>query len=231
MIAWIVLLSVALGGGTPRTVTEDEIKQAVEQFVRAKIGNAHQEVRIEFRSVPNKIANIPHDAQLHIVDDNVPTLQDVVILPVEIVTNDRVLHTFLVSLRVRTFDPVIVANETIGNRQQAEVIPVTIEQRETTALPADRLTTREQLQGKRTKQIVRRGAVLRQSMFEEMPLVQQGSVVTLVVKTGQVLVRTAAIAREDGTSGALVRVQRLGSNELFSARVVDERTVELANDK
>lgn len=231
MIAWIIVLSLALNDGTPRTVTADDIKQAVEQFVRAKIGGAHQEVRIEFRTVPNKIVNIPHDAQLHIVDDTVPTLQDVIILPVEILASDRVLRTFLVSLRIRTFDPVIVANETIGNHQQAEAIPVTVEQRETTTLPADRLTTRDQLKGKRTKQIIRRGAVLRQNMFEEMPVIQQGSVVTLIVKAGQVFVRTAAIAREDGTSGALVRVQRLGSNELFSARVVDERTVELANEK
>jgi len=59
--------------------------------------------------------------------------------------------------------------------------------------------------------------------------VQQGSVVTLIVRTGAVLVRTSAIVREDGLPGALIRVQKLGSNELFSARVVDAQTVEVLN--
>jgi flagella basal body P-ring formation protein FlgA len=68
-------------------------------------------------------------------------------------------------------------------------------------------------------------------MFEYMPLVRQGSVVTLVVKTGAVLVRTAAIVREDGLAGERIRVQKLGSPELFSARVVDAETVELTNEQ
>ncbi len=230
MIVWMLIGLLTLGGNdATRPVGEEEIKQVVEQYVYQRVGASSQEVRVEFRSVPNKILNIPKDARLQVATEATPELQGNVTLPVEVVQGERVVHTFLVSLRIRTFGQVLIATETIGKHQEGASIPVLMEQRETTTLGPDLLTAREQLQGKRTKQIIRRGAVLRQSMFEETPIVQQGSVVTLIVRTGAVLVRTSAIVREDGLPGALIRVQKLGSNELFSARVVDAQTVEVVN--
>lgn len=232
MTTWILIgLLTCVGGDATRTVEEDEIRQIVEQYVLSRIGPSSQDVRVEFRSVPNKILNLPKQARLRVATEAAPDLQGNVILPVEVVHGDRVVHTFLVSLRVRTFGQVLIAAETMGKHQQAVAIPISMEQRETTTLPPDVLTSREQLAGKRTKQLIRRGAVLRESMFEVMPVVQQGSVVTLLVKTGAVLVRTAAIVREDGLPGDRIRVQKLGSNELFSARVVDAQTVELMNEQ
>lgn len=232
MTTWMLIGLLAFcAGDATRSVEEDEIKSVVQQYVQSRLGSSSQEVRVEFRSIPNRILNIPKDARLHVVTESVPDLQGNVILPVEVVHADRVVHTFLVSLRVRTFGQVLVAAETMGKHQQGSAIPVVIEQRETTTLPPDVLTSPEQLQGKRTRQFIRRGAVLRQSMFESQPLIRQGSVVTLVVKTGAVLVRTAAIVREDGLAGDRIRVQKLGSHEVFSARVVDAETVELTNEQ
>ncbi len=231
-MTWILIgLLPFVGGDATRTVEEDEIRQVVQQYVQTRMGSSAQDLRVEFRSVPNKILNIPKDARLRVATETAPDLQGNIMVPVEVVHGDRVVHTFLVSLRVRTFGQVLIAVETMGKHQPGTAIPVLMEQRETTTLPRDVLTSREQLQGKRTKQLIRRGAVLYGSMFETQPVVQQGSVVTLLVKSGAVLVRTAAIVREDGLLGERIRVQQLGSNELFSARVVDAQTVELMNEQ
>ena len=64
-------------------------------------------------------------------------------------------------------------------------------------------------------------------MFEPIPVVNQGSTVTLIMKSNNVTVKTKAIVREDGKSGDVVLVQKKGSRERLKARVVDQHTVEL----
>lgn len=75
--------------------------------------------------------------------------------------------------------------------------------------------------------MIRQGAILTESMFENIPVVNQGDLVTLLVRTNSVLIKTRAVAREDGGSGDVVLVQKEGSRDRLKARVLDRFTVEL----
>lgn len=229
-LAWLLIGGVLAGGGETRSIEQEEIRRVVEQYVHQCLAPMQQEVRIEFRSMPTRVANIARDARLQVGEVAASRLRGNVLVPVEVFRENRVEHTFLVSLRVRTFGRVLVAAQRIEKQARAESIPLVVEERETTLLPPDVLTTRELLAGMQTRQIIQRGAVLRAGMFEPIPTVRQGSIVTLLTRAGSVTVRTQAIVRDDARSGERVRVQKAGSHEILTARVIDEQTVELIHE-
>lgn len=227
----LIAIAVLLGSGSEtRTVEQSEIMQLVEHYVQDRLASLQQEVRVEFRSVPIRLVNIPRDAHLQVADVPASQLRGSVTVPVEVLHRGRVQHTFLVSLRVRTYGRVLVAGARVDKQTRGDEMPVLVEERETTSLPDDILTTRDVLSHLRTRQIIQRGAILRTGMFEHIPTIHQGSVVTVIVQAGAVTVRTQAVAREDGHNGDRVRVQKLGSHEILTARVIDEQTVELLQE-
>lgn len=227
----ILCSAMFLVGGPTRIVDEQEIKKVVEQFVYSKLDTSKEKISIEYRSVPSKVLNIPKEATLRVVAEQHTDLRNGVLLPVEVSCNDRVEHTFLVSLKIRRYARVLIASAKIEKRDLGELIAATEEMMETTTLPPDVITNHDKLKGRRAKRIVKQGTVLTESMFEKIPTVSQGSTVTLLVKTKSVVIKAKAIVREDGGTGDIVEVQKAGTGDRFKARVVDEHTVEMLVQK
>lgn len=227
----ILSASMLFVGGLTRNVDETEIKKTVEEFLFAKLDTSKEKLSIEYRSLPSKVLNVPKDATLRVVVDQHTDLRNGVMLPVEVSYKNHVEHTFLVSLKIRRYAQVLIASARIEKREPGEMIAATEETIETTALPSDVITNHEMLKHKRAKRMVKQGAVLTESMFESVPIVNQGSTVTLLVKTNNVVIRMQAIVREDGGLGDIVSVQKAGTSERFKARVVNEQTVEMIAQK
>ncbi len=223
----LLLMTLIFLAGDKRTVQESEIKEVVEKFIASHFEDSVVEYRLEYRNLPTKVMNIPQKATLHVAAEPETPLRGSVLIPVEVFANNRVEHTFVVSVKLRTYERVFIATEKIEKREPADEIAATEEKIETTNLPPDVIKSHAALTGKRSKQIIRQGAVLRESMFERIPVVHQGSRVTLIMKRNNVVVRASAIAREDGGSGDVVVVQKEGSSNRLKARVVDANTVEL----
>jgi flagella basal body P-ring formation protein FlgA len=231
MLMFCSILFAALTGiATTRNLEEREVRLAVEQFVNAKLASldgTKETFSIEFRSVPRRILDIPRHATLRVVDDVRKELRNNVMLPVEVVSNGRVGHVFFVTVKIRRFGDVLVAPETIEKNRHGDSLTVEEAHVETTSLPADLMTDRTKLLGKRAKRIITKGSVLTESMFEPLPTVFQGSPVTLILKVNGVLITTSAVVREDGLTGDFVLVQKAGAGDRFKARVLDGHTVEL----
>jgi flagella basal body P-ring formation protein FlgA len=221
LAVWFILLS-----GPTRTVTAEEIRVVVDRFVYGKLGRAG-ETAIEYRSVPTRVLNVPLNAQLRVVADPTLRLRDGVMLPVEVYHDNRVEHTFIVSIKIRTYGTVLRASVNVDKGKGGEAIAAAEATTETTTLPGDVITDSSVLAGKRTKRMIRQGAVLTESMFENIPLVNQGDLVTLLVRTNSVLIKARAVAREDGGSGDVVLVEKEGSRDRLKARILDRFTVEL----
>lgn len=217
-----------------RSLAEQEIKKVIEQFVSSKLTaqlSAGQEFSVEFRNVPVHVSVSVKGATLRVVDKGSMPLRNTALLPVEVVQNGRVEHTFLVSVKIRRFGKVLIASDKIEKGQSGDSISARTEQVETTMLTEDVIADKEKLAGKRAKRIVKAGSVLTESMFEGVPTITQGSPVTLSVKSNSVVIGVQAIAREDGAKGDIIAVQRVGSGNRYAARVVDEKTVELVSQK
>lgn len=214
--------------GVTRNIDEQEIKKVVEQFVYSRLDTSKEKCSIEYRSVPSKVLNVPKDATLCVVVDQHTELRNGIMLSVEVSSREHVEHTFLVSLRIRRYARVLVASAKVEKREAGNLIAVNDEMMETTTLPSDVVTNREAIKDKRAKRMIKQGAVLMESMFERVPIVNQGSAVTLLVKANGIVIKTQAIVRQDGATGDIVAVQKMGSGEKLKARVIDEHTVEMS---
>ena len=231
IVNYIAALLFVFTNGPTRSVSADEIRQLVDRFVYTKLDSAKNAVTIEYRSLPTRVLNVSERAQLRVVSDPTVVLRNGVMLPVEVYYGNHVEHTFIVSLRIRTYGRVVRAADNIEKGEAGERITVIDEMVETTTLPDDFIADSQNLVGMRTKRMLRKGAVLVESMFESIPLINQGDAITLLVRNNNVVIKARAVACEDGASGDVVMVEKVGSRERLKASVLDKFTVELIAQK
>lgn len=226
---WLLLnmcvgLVVAVAG---RTAEAPELQHVVRTYILSHIDTTVASVDVEFRSLPTRVINIPEGGGLRVVHTPYKRLRGNVILPVEVFSPLRVEHTFLVSVRVREYRRALRATAQVEKGTAAERIAVSTDRIESTNSSGEVLTSPAQLGGFRTKRVITAGTVITRDMLEPVPLVNQGSLVKLIVRAGSVVITTSAVVKEDGCAGAIVLVQKKGTGERLKARVVDEETVEL----
>ena len=84
------------------------------------------------------------------------------------------------------------------------------------------------LDGKRAKVSIHPGQAIRASMVEEVPLVERGDRVTILLKTPPLLISTFGKAEEEGTMGKIIRVVNLSSQKRIYAEIVGEKLVQVS---
>jgi flagella basal body P-ring formation protein FlgA len=208
-------------------VPRAEFENVVERFILDRYMSTPTAATVEFRSVPDDISVRGHDYVLRVSESTAATLSGNVSLPVEVVADGRQEYVCMVSVRVRTFDTVLVAGRQLGKHQRIELSDVRRVRIETTGLRGMALRSEEALAGLRCARIITAGSVLTEDIVEPVPDVLQGSTVKLVVKGKNFTFSSNAIAGEDGMKGEQIIVRRVGSPGRLQARVVDRSTVEV----
>lgn len=227
----VLLIIMAMWFGDTGTVVKPEaLKRAVEEYVHNQFAGSAQTVVIEFRSLPNEIVVSNAGYSFRVAPEGPPRLSGNTSVPVEIVVQDKVERRVLVPIKVRTFGNVAVAAKQL--MQHALMLKDNVEMQtvETTTLPQDVVTSVEALREKRTTRIISQGSVLRESMIEHIPLVQQDETVTLIVKLKGVEVSTRVLAKENGRRGEYILVQKMETHEKLKAKVVNNKIVQLDVD-
>ncbi|OGR08393.1 MAG: flagella basal body P-ring formation protein FlgA, partial [Deltaproteobacteria bacterium RIFOXYD12_FULL_50_9] len=81
--------------------------------------------------------------------------------------------------------------------------------------------------GKRLNTSLTAGAILYAALLTSPPLVARGDLVTIQIRTANLLVTVPGEVRNGGAAGDLVRVKNLMSRKEIFARVIDPGTVEV----
>jgi flagella basal body P-ring formation protein FlgA len=138
----------------------------------------------------------------------------------------------LVQAFVRTFENVLLARKDL---KRGEVMGSTekifdsflIEKIETTFLRDDFVSDARAILGKRVRKLIKKGEVIFESYFEDLPLVKAGEKVRVIAKVGNVKVETFGIAKADGKLNDFIRILNPASGKLFDARIVNRGVVEV----
>jgi flagella basal body P-ring formation protein FlgA len=216
----ILLVVGLLFSGTNSAVAQgDRLKQAVEEFIRQHYHGTSEEVRLEFRTVPELGTAVPSGADLR-VQPTGGSLRGTLILPVELVVEGSVQRRYLVTVRVRTFGDALAAKTMIPKEAPLSADVVEPQRIETTRFSGEQIGAVEELVGMRAARIIMPGTILTRAMVEQQPLVIRSAAVDLEVRSRAVVIVTKAIAREDGRPGETIEVERIGSRERMRATVV-----------
>jgi flagella basal body P-ring formation protein FlgA len=138
---------------------------------------------------------------------------------------ENIIKTVSVSVEVSMIVDCLVANAPInvGDRFDDLIIAPR-------AITSDKqlpLTDMAQLIGKQAKLYIQSGTPIYPSMCENIPLVNPGNHVNIIVEHGQIKVMAQGIAKQKGGKGDTIRVANLGSNRMIMAEVIDSLTVAL----
>ena len=85
----------------------------------------------------------------------------------------------------------------------------------------------DEIVGQRAKARIRRGSVLRREMFEPVPVVHRGDIVTIFVETESFRITAPGEVLEEGGEGDVVRVCNLTSKNKVYGFVRDSKQVEV----
>jgi flagella basal body P-ring formation protein FlgA len=225
-----LIVSILLLFNSSITITKIDIERFVSDYVAERLSAEQEPYEIEFRTVPESFELNASEYTLHINPDRGVSFRGNISLPVDVVADGRTNRRLIVSLRVRRYGEVFIASGSIPRHADIDpdqLVRLTVE---TTMLPDDLVTKREQIAGKRSNRNINEGVILRESMLETAPMIHSGDPVTLEVRRGSVTVTTAAVARGDGAAGDIIQVQRAGTHERLRARVINNRKVVLVNE-
>lgn len=133
---------------------------------------------------------------------------------------------------VRTFENVLLARKDLKRGEVMEsnekiFDSFSIEKIETTFLRDDFVSDARAILGKKVRKLIKKGEIIFESYFEDLPLVKAGERVRVIAKIGNVKVETFGIAKGDGKLNDFIRVLNPASGKLIDARVVDKGVVEV----
>ncbi len=214
---------VSLHGGTK--VSAAALESAVRAFLAERQGALQVQPDITFRSVPAEIAIAESTYTLHVAADGRTSWKGPIGLRVEIESRGQIVHRCMVSVLIRTYADVLVAERPIGRHMAPAADDVRALRMETTMLQRPMLENGADLAAMRTRQIVTRGSILYADLFEQVPLVLQGDHVRVRVQTGGVTLSAEGTAREDGNRGEYITVDIDGRRDRVRARVDGVRSV------
>ncbi|MFD1007334.1 flagellar basal body P-ring formation chaperone FlgA [Oceanisphaera ostreae] len=122
-----------------------------------------------------------------------------------------------VPVRVRVLKPVVTALDPISRNTLLQAQHLHIEYQDEVLLRGDIFSSTNELIGSRSKRDLRPGQPIRSS---QLCVVCKGDKVSILAKTGGLMLKTDGIAEEDGSFNDRIQVSNLNSGRKISARVM-----------
>ncbi len=223
----ILFTSVCLGETEIQSL---QIERFVEKYIRNNITDTTKEILVEFRNIPSRITVPCDEYSLRIVDEIGSAFKGNISLPIEIICGRNLYRRLIVSVKIRTFENVLVASTFINRNETVLNDKITFKKIETTTLPNDVIKESSELNGKRTRRIINEGSILFGSSLENQPAVKRHNILDLVVNTRYVKITTKVIAKEDADINEIISVEEIGSRKKLKAVVLNNKTVEIKLD-
>ncbi|HUI64432.1 MAG TPA: flagellar basal body P-ring formation chaperone FlgA [Bacteroidota bacterium] len=226
ILAVIFPLSGSCTSGATSVVAGSRLRGAVEAFVGQQPLRPGEELRVEYRALPDSVEVPDGPVSLTVDPSSAPVLRGYVALAVEVSVSGKCIRRVLVQLLVHTFAPALMATRFLDAHSVIGRDDVRVATLETTQWKHTALGSPDDLAGRRTRRIIPEGGVLYEDFLEEIPLVKCGDHVMLKAASKRVNISADAIALEDGRAGKIINVKTAYSRERVKARVLDSGVVE-----
>jgi len=224
----ILFILLFFGDAEKTALTPDDFRRTITSYIDAQLDNKGIEREIEFRSLPKEIVIPKRDVALRVSQSEPIGTRGYVAIPVEVLVNGKVDRVILCSVNIRTFQNVFVVVKGVGKGNAFDETWAVLQRVETTKYSdCDLITFRGQLTGVQTKRMLKERTILRAEYFEPIPAVRQNDIVSVLVKTNNVVIGAAGIAKQEGCIGDEIKIQRLGSKEILTAKIVGKNIVEV----
>lgn len=177
--------------------------------------------RIEF-SIDDKTAG----SQKYLIDEErEPRLnRNLLLLPVKIVDRKKNVSKSFITIRIKLYKTVLVANQEINKDEILSSFQFRSELKDVALLSGTPVTETGQLTGSRSRARLKNGTVLLKEMIETIPDILPEDRLLLHAGRNGVDITTEVTAREKGNIGDVIRVIS-EQKKIFTARIIDKYNV------
>lgn len=142
---------------------------------------------------------------------------------------DKQLYVSIpLSLTVRVFKEVVIANRTVSRKEILTRKVLSLKRSDITYLPRNILTDISAVEGKVAERFIPANTVLTGSMIGVPLAVKRGNIVTLLLADDLISIVTKGKAMENGRVGEVIRVKNLDSRKDVYGKVVDSQTIRVS---
>ena len=205
----------------------EELRRAVRDHVLEQTGLSAEDIICDFVQVPTAFAIPTGEVTYTVVPLSNKRYSGYQAFSVCVRIDGIDAAAKRVSVKIRQFRPVVVAQRRIGRDEVIGEEQIKLERREVTNSIGNFFTHTADVVGKRAMRSVSAGVLLTDVMVGKPLAVRRNDYVTLRARYGAVTVRTKCIALKDACVGESVDVMNKDSKKIIRARVVAPNLVEL----
>jgi flagella basal body P-ring formation protein FlgA len=197
----------------------------IDNYLKGYFADSGEEYEVQFRHLPEPDIKATSGAVFKVSSAKEEKLRDNVVIIVSAFKNGKVIKSYPVSLKIRCFRRILVANQNINHHQILSPEMFSYERRETTRMLQPPLTNVDAVKGKWATRLISRGSVVTVDKIEPIPAIKQGDLVTIAFDAEDFQITAQGRARKSGLIGEEIPVLNLDSLKEINAKVRDARTV------
>lgn len=221
----LLIIGLSLGGpGQSEANMNEDIARRVVEMTRSQWGLDNLRFQIAVRKVPSFPDELNYNSQTDsIALTPLTSAKPVGLFPllIEIFTNhegnDAKASRSQMTLNIKVFDSVLVADERIKLGSLVDRSMFKSKWTEITKIKDKAIREIATIEGKRFKRNIPAGEMITASALENIPDVEYGDVVSILLRKGALAVRATGSALQKGYTGEIIRVKNIASRKIVSA--------------
>jgi len=197
-------------------ITGNSADKKIDNYLKEKLSGYD---KYEF-----EIVRIPGEDFEFILEDNVKLTSGLNYLPVKVKKKNSGYKQTYIIIRLKLYKKVFVLQDDIPQRQVINPEKLDIKSVELTNLKGTPIGFAKDLNGFRTKTLLKAGTVLFKESLEYDPVIKNGDWISASSISGKVVVEFNAEAKQEGIIGEIIRIVSKDKKQ-FKAKIIDSNNV------
>jgi len=206
----------------PRASLEAKIRRMIcEHLQKYTVHGAHR-LKIKFNPVVRDLLALSEPAYQFEISPQKrrPRWIGLVALKVRVFQKGELIQTVPLLVQVDLSVKVLIAKRKINSKAILSERDVEWTWKNVTQIRGKEPVDMNELAGFRSKHLIPAGTILTKDLFEPIPLVKRGQLVTVIYRNGGLEIKTVGKAMETGCRGEIIPVRNERSKNVFRAKVL-----------
>ncbi|MGD8900796.1 MAG: flagellar basal body P-ring formation chaperone FlgA [Desulfobacterales bacterium] len=208
-------------------IKKHEIENIVSEFIVQQTPPDNTTMRIKEIRIPGNVILPKGRITYNVTAPRKQKLMGRCPITVDFSVNGSVHKKVWTTAMIEVLGSVVVTRKPLGRHKPITEDDIEMQTLDLSNLPANVLTDREAVIGKRTKRAVGAQTPLRADSIELPPLVKRGDLVVIIAESENLKITTLGQVKKKGRRGERIPVVNLDSKKVLQARVVDANTVKV----
>ena len=203
----------------------DLIRQRIEMYLLKNYAENHKMIVINCDSLPTRIPVnlIDWEIKVETKYNEVKTGDNIV--EVTVFSRKEIYNNFETTVRIQTFDDIVVAAEGLQPEQKITENMVILNRFETTGMDGNYFLDIADIIDLQTIRKIDQGQPIFSNSIELPFVIRRGDVIKIIVKINNIQITSYGKALQDGKKGDRIEIVNKDTGKILKAEVIDKQTV------